>query len=63
MEVYVDDIIFGSNNDALSQKFSKIMESKFEMPMLGKLKFFLGLQVSQLEHGIFISQTKYAKEF
>jgi hypothetical protein len=44
VEVYVDDIIFGYNNDALSKKNSTIMESKFEMSMLGELKLFLGLQ-------------------
>jgi hypothetical protein len=32
------------------------------MSMLGELTFFLGLQVSQLDKGIFISQTKYIKE-
>ena len=60
--VYVDDIVFGSNDDALSQGFSKLMQSEFEMSMLGELSYFLGLQISQLENGIFISQTKYAKE-
>jgi hypothetical protein len=32
------------------------------MSMLGELSFFLGLQVTQSEKGIFISQTKYIKE-
>ena len=32
------------------------------MSMLGELKFFLGLQISQSDKGIFISQTKYIKE-
>jgi hypothetical protein len=32
------------------------------MSMLGEMPFFLGLQVSQLDKGIFISQTKYIKE-
>ena len=59
--VYVDDIVFGSNDDALSQGFSKLMQSKFEISMLGELSYFLGLQISQLENGIFLSQTKYAK--
>ncbi|XP_059076415.1 uncharacterized protein LOC131067604 [Cryptomeria japonica] len=50
VEIYVDDIIFGSTNDHLAQTFSGIMESEFEMSMLGPLTFFLGIQVSQLEH-------------
>ena len=62
VEIYVDDIIFGSTNDELAKHFSNIMESEFEMSLLGVLTFFLGLQVSQLEHGLFLSQTKYAKE-
>ena len=60
--VYVDDILFGSNDDALSQGSSKLMQSEFEMSMLGELSYFIGLQTSQLENGIFLSQTKYAKE-
>ena len=60
--VYVDDIVFGSNDDALSQGFSILIQSEFEMSMLGELSYFLGLQISQLKNGKFLSQTKYAKE-
>jgi hypothetical protein len=45
IEVYVDDIIFGSDDDMLSQKFAKDMQSEFEMSLLGELSFFLGLQI------------------
>jgi hypothetical protein len=41
--VNVDDIIFGSNIDRMSQKFSKEMKKKIEMSMLGEISFFLGL--------------------
>ena len=37
------------------------MKSEFEMSMVGELTFFLYLQVRQLEDGIFISQSKYAR--
>jgi hypothetical protein len=60
--VCVDDIIFGSNLNPLSKKFATEMQKEFEMSMLGELTFFLGLQVSQSNKGIFISQTKYIKE-
>jgi hypothetical protein len=60
--VYVDDIIFGSNIDEMSQKFAEEMQKEFEMSMLGELSFFLGLQITQMSKGIFISQTKYIKE-
>jgi transposase InsO family protein len=62
IEVYVDDIIFGSDDDRLSQKFAKDMQNEFEMSLLGELSFFLGLQIRQRNQGIFISQTKYIIE-
>jgi hypothetical protein len=62
IEVYVDDIIFGRDDDRMSQKFSKDMQNEFEMSFLGELTFFLGLQIYQHDTCIFISQTKYIKE-
>jgi hypothetical protein len=62
IEVYVDDIIFGSDDDRLSHKFAKDMQSEFEMSLLGELSFFLELQIRQSNQGIFISQTKYIRE-
>ena len=61
-QIYVDDIIFGSTNRAMSLDFSKVMEKKFEMSMEGELKLFLGLQIKQMKNGIFISQEKFAKD-
>ena len=57
-----DDMVFGSNDDRLSKKFSTNMQSDFEMSLLGELTNFLGLQISQQEKGIFICQAKYIKE-
>ena len=62
VQVYMDDIIFGSTNDYLCKIFAKIMQSKFEMSLMGELKYFLGLQVDQRIDGIFICQCKYLKE-
>ncbi|KAJ1687189.1 hypothetical protein LUZ63_018579 [Rhynchospora breviuscula] len=62
VQIYVNDIIFGSTNATLAQEFSSLMSSEFEMSMMGELNFFLGLQIKQLQDGIFISQIKYAKE-
>nr|GFA31935.1 copia protein [Tanacetum cinerariifolium] len=62
VQIYVDDIIFGSTNLKLSKQFEKLMHSKFEMSMMGELKFFLGIQIHQSPHGIFINQAKYAQE-
>ena len=62
MVVYVDDIIFGSNEESMSQKFASAMQQEFEMSLLGELTFFLGLQVQQATDGIFLSQEKYLKQ-
>ncbi|GKA63755.1 retrovirus-related pol polyprotein from transposon TNT 1-94 [Tanacetum coccineum] len=62
VQIYVDDIIFASTKLDLCESFSKIMCSKFEMSMMGKLSFFLGLQISQSPKGIFLNQSKYALE-
>ncbi|GJU96235.1 retrovirus-related pol polyprotein from transposon TNT 1-94 [Tanacetum coccineum] len=62
VQIYVDDIIFGSTNPKLYKKFEKLMHIKFEMSMMGELKFFLGIQIHQSPHGIFINHAKYAQE-
>ncbi|GKE36445.1 putative ribonuclease H-like domain-containing protein, partial [Tanacetum coccineum] len=59
VQVYVDDIIFGSTKKSLCTEFEKMMHKKFQMSSMGELTFFLGLQVMQKEDGIFISQDKY----
>ncbi|XP_021996169.1 uncharacterized mitochondrial protein AtMg00810-like [Helianthus annuus] len=58
----MDDIIFGSTNDALCKDFERVMKLKFEMSSMGEMKFFLGLQVDQMPEGIFINQTKYVND-
>jgi hypothetical protein len=58
-QIYVDDIIFGSTNKSSCEEFSRIMIQKFEMSMMGELKYFLGFQIKQLQEGTFISQSKY----
>ncbi|GJT87743.1 retrovirus-related pol polyprotein from transposon TNT 1-94 [Tanacetum coccineum] len=62
VQIYVDDIIFASTTPELCDQISKIMCSHFKMSMMGKISFFLGLQISQSPRGIFINQSKYALE-
>ncbi|GKC26801.1 retrovirus-related pol polyprotein from transposon TNT 1-94 [Tanacetum coccineum] len=62
VQIYVHDIIFAFTDPSLSETFSKIMCSKFKMLMMGKMLFFLGLQISQSPRGIFLNQSKYAFE-
>lgn len=57
-----NDIIFGATNESLCNEFSEIMHNEFEMSIMGKLKYFLGLQIHQTENGTFINQVKYYKE-
>nr|GFA53286.1 hypothetical protein [Tanacetum cinerariifolium] len=62
VQIYVDDIIFGSTCQDICNDFSKIMHDKFNMSMMGELNFFLGLKIKQLKVGIFFNQSKYIKE-
>nr|GEW50624.1 putative ribonuclease H-like domain-containing protein [Tanacetum cinerariifolium] len=59
VQVYVDDIIFGSSNPLLCREFEALMHDKLQMSDMGELNFFLGLQVLQQKDGIFLSQDKY----
>ncbi|RDX96459.1 Copia protein, partial [Mucuna pruriens] len=62
MQIYVDDIILGAIDDYLYGEFFELMQKEIEISMMGELKFFLGLQIKQVEYGIYIHQTKYVKE-
>ncbi|KAJ9555797.1 hypothetical protein OSB04_010411 [Centaurea solstitialis] len=59
VQIYVDDIIFGSTKDDMCKEFEELMHKKFKMSYMGELNFFLGLQVKQKPDGIFINQSKY----
>nr|GEV61441.1 reverse transcriptase domain-containing protein [Tanacetum cinerariifolium] len=59
VQVYVNDIIFGSTKNSLCDEFEQMMHKRFQMSSMVKLTFFLGLQVKQKDDGIFISQDKY----
>jgi len=59
--LYVDVLIFMGSDKALIEEFKKEMKGEFEMTNLGLLKFLFGIEVQQLEHGIFISQSKYTE--
>ena len=59
IQIYVDDIIFGSTSREMCKFFEQIMTENFKMSMMGEINFFLGLQVKQFSSGIFINQSKY----
>jgi hypothetical protein len=59
VQIYVDDIILSVSSHALVSRFQEMMESEFQMSMMGELTFFLGIQVKQTNQGIFVHQVKY----
>nr|GEY42064.1 putative ribonuclease H-like domain-containing protein [Tanacetum cinerariifolium] len=62
VQVYVNDLIFGSTTKAWCDKFEALMKGEFQMSVMVELTFFLGLQVQQRPDGIFINQDKYMQE-
>ncbi|GJR85204.1 putative ribonuclease H-like domain-containing protein [Tanacetum coccineum] len=62
VQVYVEDIFFGSTKKSLCVEFEQMMHKRFQMSSIGELTFFLGLQVKQKDDGIFISQDKYVAD-
>ena len=60
-QIYVDNIVFSATNDSLAQSFADEMKKIFEMSMVVELTYFLGLQVKQMNSGIYINQAKYAR--
>nr|GEW35044.1 retrovirus-related Pol polyprotein from transposon TNT 1-94 [Tanacetum cinerariifolium] len=62
VQIYVDNIIFGSTNPKYTKRFEKLMYNRFVISLIGEMKFFLALEIHQSPRGIFINQTKYALE-
>jgi hypothetical protein len=62
VQIYVDDIIFGGSSHTLVSKFQEMMESEFQMSIMGELTLFLGIQVKQTKQGTFVYQAKYTKD-
>lgn len=62
VNVYVDDLIYTGNNPKMLNEFKRSMQDEFEMTDLGKMRFFLGIEVVQTSEGVHISQRKYALE-
>eukprot|EP00257_Ricinus_communis_P017177 XP_015575557.1 uncharacterized protein LOC107261371 [Ricinus communis] len=54
--------MFTSSSERLVREFKVSMQSKFEMSDLGQIKYFLGVEVSQGDQGVFICQRKYTNE-
>ena len=59
VSIYVEDLIFTSNGKVMFDEFKISMQNEFDMTDLGRLKFFLGVEVFQNDEGIYIHQKKY----
>ena len=57
--VYVDDIVITGSNSTGISSLKSFLHSQFHTKDLGMLKYFLGVEVMQSKHGIFLSQRKY----
>nr|GEW11855.1 retrovirus-related Pol polyprotein from transposon TNT 1-94 [Tanacetum cinerariifolium] len=62
VQIYVDDIIFGSMSTKLCKQFAKLMTQRYEMCMMGVLTYFLRFQIKQSERCILINREKYVKD-
>lgn len=62
ISLYVDDLLVTSNNQQEVQQLMEEMQNQFKMSNLGKMNYFLGLEVHQTKDGIFMNQEKYAHE-
>ncbi|WP_353805846.1 reverse transcriptase domain-containing protein, partial [Acinetobacter baumannii] len=60
--VYVDDIIITGSTAALIQDVTRTMHTTFKMKDLGPLHYFLGMEVSRTDSGLFLHQSKYARD-
>ena len=57
--VYLDDIVVTKNDEEGMTRLKECLIKEFEIKDLGRLKYFLGIEVAHLKEGIFISQQKY----
>eukprot|EP00268_Persea_americana_P056077 TRINITY_DN6570_c0_g1_i4.p1 TRINITY_DN6570_c0_g1~~TRINITY_DN6570_c0_g1_i4.p1 ORF type:complete len:520 (+),score=81.62 TRINITY_DN6570_c0_g1_i4:3057-4616(+) len=62
VSLYVDDLIFTGNDEKMFEEFKGSMKREFDMSDIGRMKYFLGVEIVQSSDGIFISQKKYANE-
>lgn len=62
VSVYVDDLIYTGSDYSMMEEFKMTMKSELDMTDVGKMSFFLGIEVTQLSDRIHVSQSKYALE-
>ena len=58
----MDDLLVIGNNEELVRMFKEDMNQTFEMTYLGKMAYFLGMEIKQKNGEVLIFQKKYAKK-
>lgn len=58
----VDDIIITCNNSTFTASLIHQLSSEFDLKDLGRLHYFLGLQIDYTSTSLFVHQTKYASD-
>ncbi|GLU01768.1 hypothetical protein SLE2022_190540 [Rubroshorea leprosula] len=62
VSIYVDDLLVTGSCEAMVRNFKADMMKMFEMNDLGKMSYFLTIEVQQSSQGVFICQRKYATQ-
>ena len=62
VSLYVDDLIYTGNDESMCNDFTSSMMLEFDMSNLGRMRYFLGIEILQNSHGIFMCQRKYARD-
>ena len=62
VSLYVDDLIYTGNDESMCDDFRSSMMTEFDMSDLGRMRYFLGLEILQNTHGIFVCQRKYVHD-
>jgi hypothetical protein len=60
--VWVDDIILATNSPTLKEEVKAHLKKELEINDLGKLNYFLGMEISETKDGLVLNQRKYANE-
>jgi hypothetical protein len=60
--IWVDDILLACNSPSLKQEIKNHLKQDLEINDLGKLRYFLGMEINDVDGGILLNQKRYATE-